>query len=253
MGGKRTKAAPPNNADPVAAAVSAALATQQATFQQVVDAQTKAFQACLQTFVDSMNRRFDAFFSETVTNFTELKASLQFAQIELHEIKNEMHQNINTGKKIAAIEAELKRLDTATDYMENQSRRNNLRMDGVRERPGDTWAETEEAVRRTLQEQLKLPAQQVAAMPIERAHRTGTATEHRDRTIVIKFTSFKDRDTVLRAARTTRPRDIYVNEDYSQRVMARRKELLPEMRAARERGKIAYISFDKLVVKDRHI
>ena len=122
----------------------------------------------------------------------------------------------------------------------------------MREQPGETWADTEEAVRRTLKEQLKLPAQQMAVMPIEMAHSTDT-TEHRDRAIVIKFTSFKDRDTVLRAARTTRPRDIYVNEDYSQRVMTRRKELLPEMRAARERGKIAYISFDKLVVKDRHI
>ena len=104
MDGKRTRTASPNNADPVAAAVAAALATQQATFQQVVDVQTKAFQACLQTFVDTMNRRFDAF-SETVTNFTELKASLQFASIELHEMINEVHQNINTGKKVAAIEA----------------------------------------------------------------------------------------------------------------------------------------------------
>ena len=35
------------------------------------------------------------------------------------------------------------------------------------------------------------------------------------------------------------------------RVVNRRKELLPEMRAAREIGKIAYNSLDKLVIKDR--
>ena len=115
MDGKRTKTAPPNNADPVAAAVSAALATQQATFQQVVDAQTKAFQACLQTFVNSMNRRFDAFFSETVTNFTELKASLQFAQIELHEIKNEMHQNSNASDEQEQLVVSLAPVDATDD------------------------------------------------------------------------------------------------------------------------------------------
>ena len=40
-------------------------------------------------------------------------------------------------------------------------------------------------------------------------------------------------------------------DDYSQRVVTRRKELLPKMREARENGKIAYLSFDKLVVKDK--
>ena len=48
-----------------------------------------------------------------------------------------------------------------------------------------------------------------------------------------------------------KPRGVYVNDDYSQRVITRRKELLPQMREARERGKVAYLSFDKLVVKDK--
>ena len=43
-----------------------------------------------------------------------------------------------------------------------------------------------------------------------------------------------------------------MNEGYSQRVMARRKELLPKMTKAREEGKIAYFTFDKLVVGERH-
>ena len=43
-----------------------------------------------------------------------------------------------------------------------------------------------------------------------------------------------------------------MNEDYSQRVVARRKELLPKIMKAREEGKIAYLTFDKLVVRERH-
>ena len=43
-----------------------------------------------------------------------------------------------------------------------------------------------------------------------------------------------------------------MNVDYSQRVMARRKELLPKIMKAREDGKIAYLTFDKLVVGERH-
>ena len=45
--------------------------------------------------------------------------------------------------------------------------------------------------------------------------------------------------------------DVYINEDLSQRVMARRRELMPRLREAREQGKIAYLTYDKLVVRDR--
>ena len=69
--------------------------------------------------------------------------------------------------------------------------------------------------------------------------------------IVVKFAQYKDRELVLAAAKKKRPRGIYVNEDFSQRIMARRKELLPKMMKAREEGKIAYPSFDKLVIRDR--
>ncbi|KAL7372326.1 hypothetical protein ABVT39_014222 [Epinephelus coioides] len=41
---------------------------------------------------------------------------------------------------------------------------------------------------------------------------------------------------------------IYINEDFSEAVRQKRKELLPAMRAARERGDIAYLSYDRLIV-----
>ena len=93
---------------------------------------------------------------------------------------------------------------------------------------------------------LELPEAQVHAINIERAHRTG-GTGTRARTIVVKFKSYKDRELVLQAAQKNRPRGIYVNEAYSQRVRARRKELMK----TREEGKIAYLTFDKLVVRER--
>ena len=58
-------------------------------------------------------------------------------------------------------------------------------------------------------------------------------------TVVVKFTNFKERDSVLQAARANRPRGVFVNEDFSMRVVSRRNELVPEMKEARDRGKIA--------------
>ena len=122
----------------------------------------------------------------------------------------------------------------------------------VKERAEEAWADTEQALRKVLETDLKMPADHVKAIAIERAHRTGGAQNaDRDRTVVVKFTNFKERDSVLQAARANRPRGVFVNEDFSRRVVSRRKELIPEMKEARDRGKIAYLSYDRLVIKDR--
>ena len=115
-----------------------------------------------------------------------------------------------------------------------------------------TAADTEAAVRKTLVTSLKLSERHANDIRIERAHRTG-GDNHSDRpkTVVVKFESYKDRDTVMRAARKEKPRGVFVNEDLSQRVMARRRELMPRLREARQQGKIAYLSYDRLVVRDR--
>ena len=228
-------------------ATTAALAAQQVAFQSIVDGQLKAFQACMQACVEANNKRFDDFGTVTICDISELKAT----QKELQEVKQSVNVNndgnIAADKLLAKLTDDIKRVDDAADYMENQSRRNNLRVDGVKEKPGETWQETETALRQVVQRELNLPADQVGALQIERA----PTTTQRERTIVVKFASFKDRDTIIRAARTVKPKGFFFNEDFSQRVISRRKELLPDMREARERGNIAYLSFDKLVVKDR--
>ena len=130
-------------------------------------------------------------------------ASLQFTQIELQEaaVGNSRQLATDTGTKVAKITNELQRLDQITNYLDNQSRRNNLRVDGVKEMQGEKWADTEVVLREAISRQLQLPVNQVKDIPMERAHRTGDASGQRDRTIVVKFTLFKDRYTMLPSSR----------------------------------------------------
>ena len=242
--------------DTTAAAVEEALAEQKRTFEMFLDVQLKAFQACVTTMMDSTNNRIDSFVKFMTRELTELKASVQFSQTELHEMKNnnksENDRERYEHRSLQKLTADFRRMDDNIDYLENQSRRNNLRIDGVKERAEETWADTEQALRKVLETDLKMPADHVKAIAIERAHRTGGAQNaERDRTVVVKFTHVKDRDSMLQAARANRPRGVFVNEDFSMRVVSRRKKLIPEMKEARDRGKIAYLSYDRLVVKDR--
>ena len=188
----------------------------------------KAFQACMQTFVESSNTRLDAFVKDTTRELAELRASVHFTLNELHELKDN-YKNENDKQKhdhgaLVKMTADLKRIDDTVDYIENQSRRKKLRVDGIKERPGETWADTEQALRKVLKEDLKMPPEQVEAIAIERAHRTGGGPNaDRDRTIVVKLSGFKARDAVLQAARATRPRGVYVNEDFSLRIANKRR------------------------------
>ena len=55
------------------------------------------------------------------------------------------------------------------EYLEGQSRRSNLVFDGIMESPGETWAETEEKVKKILAEKLQLQRE----IEVERAHCRG--------------------------------------------------------------------------------
>ena len=88
---------------------------------------------------------------------------------------------------------------------------------------------------------------------IVRAHRIGARNVGRktNRTIIVEMSQFKQKGMILRAAKEKRIVNIFINEDYSQRLLMKRQALMPKMYAARREGKLAYISYDKLIVKDK--
>ncbi|KAJ3607486.1 hypothetical protein NHX12_024537 [Muraenolepis orangiensis] len=119
------------------------------------------------------------------------------------------------------------------EYAEGQSRRSNVVLDGIGEEPGETWEQTEEKVKDILVDKLKLQR----GIEIERAHRTGkpAANNTRPRPIVVKFLRFKVRSAVLERDKNLRGTNIYINEDYTDTVRMKRKELLPKLWEVRER------------------
>ncbi len=74
---------------------------------------------------------------------------------------------------------------------------------------------------------------------------------------MVKFLNFKDRELVWRnrkELKTTAP-GVYTNEDFSEVVRQKRKELLSKLREAWDRGDSAYLKYDRLIThpsKGRH-
>lgn len=235
--------------------LEAALQKQSDMYEKLLDKQADSFQKSLLTIMEATNGRID----KMSMMMGELKASLEFTQKDVAEFKAEMSKSKQEERKIhdkiEVTSGVINDMKKEMDYLENQSRRNNLRIDGIPEGPDESWAKTEELVREMLTNKLSFPTREANDIGIERAHRIGTkrdAENDRPRTIMVKMEKFKDRDTIKQKAKECKVRGLFINEDYSQRVAEIRKDLLPKLKQARSEGKIAYFSLDKLIIKDRY-
>nr|XP_047131786.1 uncharacterized protein LOC124810759 [Hydra vulgaris] len=80
--------------------------------------------------------------------------------------------------------------------LEDRSRRNNFRFNGIEEKEIETWQETEGKIKELLKDKLGLNGN----IEIKRAHRVGKkelGDKRKNRTIVVKFLSFKDKNAIL--------------------------------------------------------
>ena len=136
------------------------------------------------------------------------------------------------------------------EYLENQSRRNNIRIDGILEEENESWDTTEEKVKQVLAEKLNLEE----ALHVERVHRVGrvvSGPRRRPRTIVCKLRDFKQKEQILKRTRRIKPVGLYVNEDLAKDTPDKREEQRSKLEEAKRNGKVAYFVLDKLIVKDR--
>ena len=90
-------------------------------------------------------------------------------------------------------------------------------------------------------------------MEMERAHRIGKpeAARNRPRSIVVKFMNFKDKAAVMQRAKNLKGTKMFINDDYTDAVRLKRKELMPKLKEARDKGDIAYLRHDKLIIHSR--
>jgi hypothetical protein len=135
--------------------------------------------------------------------------------------------------------------------LEDRSRRNNLRFEGIEETEGETWEKSEELIKNLLKEKLNIKD----GIQIERAHRAGRKDNEKDkqrkRTIVVKFLNFKDREIILEKYRKLKlwNENMYINEDFSERTTSIRKQLFKQAKEMRATGKFARVVYNKIITK----
>ena len=202
----------------------------------------------------------------------ELKLSVKFCSGKYEDSKKSL-EKVDT--EITAVYAQIKSinkelnegfedLEWKNEYLENQSRRNNIKITGVPEGEEEkTWDDTEAIVKNLISDKLGIEGE----VEIERAHRVGkkqrnfpqrrhdgsVSQVHRaPRPIIAKIRSWKTKEHILRVARKKKPRGVVfmvTSRKEHQREDDRSK--IPDMIEVRRNGKTALMVMDQLVIFDK--
>ena len=130
-----------------------------------------------------------------------MKKSIEFTENVLEEEFGKVEQNVcQLQGKFEKVEEDVTYMN---DYiedaenihnklveLENRSRRNNIRIDGIKEHNKESWEECERSVHSMLKERLD-----IENVEIERAHRAGRKSRNKPKTIVCKLLRFKENKT----------------------------------------------------------
>ena len=177
---------------------------------------------------------------------------MQYTRKDVEELKPIHVKLEDVNKELDKISKDLALHSQKMEYLDNQSGRNNIRVNGIPESDNETWEGAEVKVKRAIKDNLGIE------IDIERAHRVERqktksvqANQNHPRTIVCRLRDWKQREQVLRKARREKPTDVYISEDLSPETLQKREPQIPNLKAAKQAGKIAYFVLDLLVIRDK--
>lgn len=204
----------------------------------------------LHTAMDFVVSQFKSRLQEAEATIRDLTRRFEFSQAEVKDLQSEVKElrkfESESQANIGVLKSQIKGLEERQNYQEDYNRRNNLRISGIKEKPGETWKETATTISKLIEEKLQLPA-----VKLERAHRTGPISPSRSRVIVARFERFNEREAAMRNDRKLKGSDIYIDEDLCPASLEIRKSQIPFLKKAREEGKIAFFKHTKLIIKDK--
>ena len=176
----------------------------------------------------------------------DLKLSVQTYQNVFDDKIKELEDSIkkikeNHKEEIIQLKNENEDSKDKLRILEDRSRRDNLRFDGIQEWRDESWADTEEILKDKIKETLG-----IENVELERAHRVGDKNQSSCRTIVAKLSKYKTKERILTQARKKKPLGIRIYEDFSKATVQIRKENWEKVKDLRSKGRYAVLRYDKI-------
>ena len=203
--------------------------------------------ATTQSFVKMMFESLDKKITELRDENSDLKRSLEFSQKELEIAKKSIAEHETQFKNYSNLDKSYKDMSERLRSIEDHSRRNNLRVEGVTEIENENHERLQYHIQKMFSEKLKVD------VSLESVHRIGGGPSdgRKPRALIAKLKTYAERQACLRSAANLKGTNIYLNEDVSRATHEIRSSKMEELREMRRQGLVAYFSGTRIISKAR--
>lgn len=197
------------------------------------------------TTLQAMTELMDTKFSEVKQEVHDLREEYVVLQGELKGLREEVgelrQENSDLQKKNQDLTTKLDYLEKRTDDLEGRSKRNNLIFYGMHRSQNETSADCEGLVKDLITDKLELSED----IEFDRVHRLSSKA---DSPVIARCVFYKQKLAILKAKRKLQGSNIFVAENFSNRVRDVRRRLTPHLKKARNESKKVTMVFDHLVI-----
>lgn len=145
------------------------------------------------------------------------------------------------------LQSKVKKLENEIQYLKRERKENNIIIFGLEENDNTT---------QELLQQLKIKFKtdfdlNLEDYEINKIFRIGNKNKEggKPRPLLVSLLNNWKKNEILKNKKKCK--DLYISEDYSKEVLEKRKSLQMELREERNKGNIAYLKYDKLIVKGK--
>lgn len=156
---------------------------------------------------------------------------------------NEKFQNLQI--KYDKLEEKVEVQESRIDAIEKEIRKRNLVFFGVEENESNYW-DLEKTVLTVINEKMKVKCSNQEITSVWRKGKKGERT----RPVIVSFNTLSKKIEVIKKKKLLEGSDIYMKEDFPLKVIQKRKELQGELKHLRDQGKVAFLKYDKIIIKE---
>ena len=159
----------------------------------------------------------------------------------------EAHNN-----ELKSLKEEVTNLKCPNIRLEAYSRRENVKIFGIKESVGESNDKTEELVCKMMHDKMKIPKENFETFRFERVHqipsRGNGLQPSKPRPIIAKFSFYQDKEYVWSFVKNLKGTKIGIANDYPREIDKIHQTLYPVFKKAKQAKQKAFFKVDKLIV-----
>lgn len=183
------------------------------------------------------------------SDMDDIKEMFRTITTQLATVEEKLDKNTQVIKELKHENQRLKQVireqEERIEMIEKEQKRNNIIIQGV----DDKENEDEKMVRAKVQHIMeKINAEVQVETDIVEIRRLGVFKPNKKRPILAKLRTWNHKMKIFKEAKNLKGSDIWINEEFTKKVLEERKYLVQHLKQARQQGQQATLRYNKLIV-----